>query len=103
MLLFAGFGPEIANAVIAMRPKGLEPLNVQQEIYDRFGGRPGQWVILTTDGNAANARERADRIAEALSREAIRAMANFQEDRLASTLLDRYDELSADEKSDARV
>lgn len=67
VLLFSGYGPEIADAVIAMRPKGLEPLNVQQEIYDAFGGRPGQWVILTADADREVARERADRVAEALS------------------------------------
>lgn len=67
VLLFSGYGPGIADAVIAMRPKGLEPLNVQQEIYDAFGGRPGQWVILTADADREVARERADRVAEALS------------------------------------
>ncbi len=68
VLVFGGAGPEIADAVIAMRPKGLEPLNVQQEIYDAFGGRPGQWVILTADPDQKRARERADAVADALSR-----------------------------------
>lgn len=70
VLLVAGFGPQIANAVIAMRPKGLEPLNVQTQIYERFGGRPGQWVILTADADPIRARERADQITEALSEQA---------------------------------
>jgi predicted RND superfamily exporter protein len=68
VLLFAGYAPEIADAVIAMRPKNLEPLNVQQEIYDTFGGRSGQWVLLTADADREKARERADRVADALSR-----------------------------------
>jgi uncharacterized protein len=61
-----GYGPEIADAVIAMRPKGLEPLEVQQRIYDTFGGRPGQWVILVSDQDRDRARQRADAVAEAL-------------------------------------
>jgi hypothetical protein len=65
--VLAGFGPEIADAVIAMRPKGLEPLNVQQEIYDTFGGRSGQWVVLIKDRDRERARERIDEVADALS------------------------------------
>ncbi|MBW2453835.1 MAG: MMPL family transporter [Deltaproteobacteria bacterium] len=63
----AGFWPHISDAIVAMRPKGLEPLEVQQQIYDTFGGRPGQWVILVADPDRDKARERSDRIVERLS------------------------------------
>ena len=65
--LAVGGAPELADAIVAMRPKGLEPLNVQQRIYERFGGRPGQWVVLVADPDLEKARERTDRIAEALA------------------------------------
>jgi predicted RND superfamily exporter protein len=65
--VLAGYGPELADAVIAMRPKNLEPLNVQQAIYDTFGGRSGQWVVLIRDADRERARERIDKVADALS------------------------------------
>jgi predicted RND superfamily exporter protein len=67
LALGAGYWPTLADAIVAMRPKGLEPLNVQQQIYDAFGGRPGQWVILVADPDQTAARERSDRIVEKLS------------------------------------
>lgn len=62
-----GFAPRLSEAIVAMRPSGLEPLAVQQRVYDEFGGRPGQWVVLVSDLDREAARERADRIAEKLS------------------------------------
>jgi predicted RND superfamily exporter protein len=68
VVLAAGYLPSATDAVIAMRPKGLAPLEVQQAIYDELGGRPGQWVVLIRDRDGERARERADRVAEALAR-----------------------------------
>ncbi len=65
--LAAGYWPHLSDAIVAMRPKGLEPLTVQQQIYDTFGGRQGQWVILVADPDREKARERSDRIVERLS------------------------------------
>jgi uncharacterized protein len=59
--------PAIAESVIAVRPKRLQPLVVQQEIFDAFGGKKGQWVVLVGDETLERARERADRIADRLA------------------------------------
>ncbi len=67
LALVGGYWPHLSDAIVAMRPKGLEPLNVQQQIYDAFGGRRGQWVILVADPDLTVARERSDRIVEKLS------------------------------------
>jgi predicted exporter len=44
----------------------LAPLVAQEHAHAIFGGRPGQWVVLTADADEQRARARADRIAEAL-------------------------------------
>ncbi len=62
-----GAAPELSDSIIAVRPKELEPLRVQQAVFDAFGGKRGQWVVLVADKELENARARADRIAETLS------------------------------------
>jgi predicted RND superfamily exporter protein len=59
-------GPAAGDAVVALRPRDLSPLHVQEEIYTMFGGRPGQSIVLVEDADEERARARADRIAEAL-------------------------------------
>ena len=66
VLVATGFGPSIADAIVALRPSGLEPLAVQQRIYDHFGGRPGQWVVMVADPDPLAAHARTDAIVEAL-------------------------------------
>jgi predicted RND superfamily exporter protein len=63
-----GFGaaPMPADAVVALRPRALAPLEVQARIDRAFGGRPGQWVVMLADAHAERARERADVLAERL-------------------------------------
>lgn len=64
------FGPPpLADAIVGIRPRGLAPLRVQQEIYDAFGGRPGQLIAMVADRDAEAVRARADRIVEALAAE----------------------------------
>jgi predicted RND superfamily exporter protein len=58
--------PALAEAIIAVRPQKLEPLAVQQRIFDAFVGKRGQWVVLLADPDLERARERADRVAERL-------------------------------------
>ena len=58
--------PDLAESVIAIRPKALEPLNIQQEIFDAFGGKKGQWVVLVADPDLDKARVRADALADKL-------------------------------------
>jgi predicted RND superfamily exporter protein len=60
--------PSTGDAVVALRPRGLAPLVVQDEIYALFGGARGQWVTLAFDADAGMAMTRGDRIAEALDR-----------------------------------
>ncbi len=59
-------GPRASDALVAIRPTGIAPLATQDAIYERFGGRPGQWIVLSADADPERARERADAIAEAL-------------------------------------
>jgi predicted RND superfamily exporter protein len=61
--------PRVSDAIVAIRPRGLAPLVVQDEVYARFGGRTGQWIVLDVDADEARARERADAVAEAVDRE----------------------------------
>jgi predicted RND superfamily exporter protein len=59
--------PRPADALVAIRPRGLAPLAAEEHVRSLFGGGPGgQWVVLTTDPSEAAARARADRVADAL-------------------------------------
>ncbi len=62
-----GMVPQLSDAIVAMRPKKLEPLAVQERVYEAFGGRAGQWVVLVADTTRERAHERVDRIAERLA------------------------------------
>jgi hypothetical protein len=92
IVLLAIFGgPRVGNAIIALRPKTLAPLAVQSRIYELFGGRPGQWIVVSHDANESEARARADRIADAL-------------DRLRGEgIIDGYDALASFAPSEATV
>jgi predicted RND superfamily exporter protein len=59
--------PRLAEAIIGVRPKKLAPLAVQQEIFEAFGGKRGQLVVLVADRDPEAARHRADVLADALS------------------------------------
>ncbi|MBK9260039.1 MAG: MMPL family transporter [Polyangiaceae bacterium] len=62
-----GAAPSLSESIVAVRPKELEPLKVQQAVFDAFGGKRGQWVVLVADEDLDHARARADHIAETLS------------------------------------
>src|SRR5262249_43330922 len=67
--VLAGTGaPPLAEAIVAIRPKKMEPLRVQQEVFDAFGGKRGQWVVLIADPDLETARARGDRMAERLAK-----------------------------------
>jgi predicted exporter len=51
---------------VAIRPRSLPPLVAQEHAHAIFGGRPGQWIVVTADPDGLRARDRADRVAEAL-------------------------------------
>lgn len=61
-------GPSAGDAIVALRPTGLEPLEVQRRIFEAFGGRSGQWVVLVGDRSRDEAMARADRLADALAK-----------------------------------
>jgi predicted RND superfamily exporter protein len=72
VLVGAGW-PKAASAIVVLRPQHTEPLETQRAIFDTFGGRPGQWVVMAIDRDAIRARDRSDSVAEAL--EPLRAAA----------------------------
>lgn len=63
----AGAAPHLAEAIVAIRPAKLAPLQVQQEIFEAFGGKKGQYVVLIADPDQDRARARADGVAERLA------------------------------------
>ncbi|MEO6026530.1 MAG: MMPL family transporter [Candidatus Binatia bacterium] len=66
--LLATIGPPpLASAIVGIRPSSLAPLHVQEEIFDAFGGRPGQLIVMVGDRDPEAARGRADRIVEGLA------------------------------------
>jgi hypothetical protein len=62
-----GGGPPLAEAIVAIRPKKLAPLEVQRQIFEAFGGKRGQWVVLVADADQDRARARSDALAERLA------------------------------------
>ena len=65
VLLWLG-PPHLAPTVVAMRSDQLDAVRVEQQVYERFGGQRGQWVVLVRDADPERARTRADRISEQL-------------------------------------
>jgi uncharacterized protein len=65
VVAFIGW-PSPADALVAIRPRALAPLAAEEHIRARFGGRPGQWIVLSSGVDLDEARTRADRIADAL-------------------------------------
>jgi len=67
VIVVAGLGwPKGGNAIVVLRTAGIQPIETQRAIFDRFGGKPGQWVVLSVDRDENAARDRADSVAEAL-------------------------------------
>lgn len=66
VLLIAYGWPKVGDAIVALRPKGMAPLEVQARTFTLFGGKPGQWMIVSSDAQESKARARADGVAEAL-------------------------------------
>ena len=58
--------PAPADALVAVRPRALPALVADEHIRALFGGRPGQWILLTRGADMDEARAHADRVAEAL-------------------------------------
>ena len=58
--------PPPADALVAIRPRAMAPLVAEEHIRATFGGRPGQWIVLSAGADLDEARTRADRVADAL-------------------------------------
>ncbi len=58
--------PASGDAIVVLRPEKVEPLETQRAIFEKFGGKPGQWVVMSIDKDPSVARDRSDAIAEAL-------------------------------------
>jgi len=58
--------PAPANALVAIRPRGLEPLDVEDRVRTLFGGSAQQWIVLDAAGDEPTARARADALADGL-------------------------------------
>ncbi len=58
--------PKSADAIVVLRPQHTEPIETQRAIFETFGGKPGQWVVMSVDRDEARARNRSDAIAERL-------------------------------------
>lgn len=67
LIIATGHGPALSEAIVAIRPQKLQPLVVQKQIFEAFGGKQGQWVVLVADSTRDKARARSDRIAEVLA------------------------------------
>lgn len=65
VLAFVGW-PSPSDTLVAIRPRALAPLIIQKEIYALFGGKEGQWLVVSADADRERAMARADAIAEAL-------------------------------------
>jgi uncharacterized protein len=67
VVVLAVFGlPGTGDAVVALRPRALKPLHTTDAIYELFGGRPNQWVLLVHDPDLQTAAAEIDAVAEAL-------------------------------------
>ena len=76
-------GPKSGDAIVALRPKGLAPLETQRKVFELFGGKPGQWLVISVDTDRDRARDRADAVSEALDELAVKGQ------------IDGYDALAA--------
>jgi hypothetical protein len=66
ILAFVVGWPKAGDSLVAIRPRALAPLATQEALYKLFGGRPGQWIVVSSDPDPERAATRADVIAEAL-------------------------------------
>lgn len=58
--------PRPADALVAVRPHGLAPLEVEAKVVALFGGQSAQWIVLDAAPDEELARARADMLAEGL-------------------------------------
>lgn len=59
--------PHLADSVVLVRPKALAPLTVQADIFARFGGEPGQWIVVGDAPDLEQALQRSEALERALA------------------------------------
>jgi hypothetical protein len=60
--------PAFAERVVAVRPSRMPALQVQTDLFRRFGGTPGQWVALQEAPDLEHALLASERLAAALTK-----------------------------------
>jgi predicted RND superfamily exporter protein len=65
VVVLAGW-PAPAPALVAVRPAAMAPIVADEHIRQLFGGRPGQWIVLSVGDDMDETRARADKVMEAL-------------------------------------
>ncbi|MEO8877620.1 MAG: MMPL family transporter [Polyangiaceae bacterium] len=65
VLSFLGW-PKPSDTIVAIRPRALQPLVVQRQIYELFGSKEGQWIVVSESNDRNLAMARGDKVAEAL-------------------------------------
>jgi uncharacterized protein len=60
-------GVHVSDSLVAVRPSKLDALDVEQRIFQVFGGRPQPWIVMVADASQDEAMRRADVLAETLA------------------------------------
>lgn len=56
--------PRASDAIVALRPNSLAPIQTYDRIYSLFGGSPGQWIVMSEGATEEEAMRASDEIAE---------------------------------------
>lgn len=64
LILGAWVAPKAGDAIVALRPTAIAPIQTYDKIYALFGGSPGQWVVVSEGDNESEATHSSDTIAE---------------------------------------
>lgn len=64
-------GVHISDSLVAVRPTKLAALEVEDRIFELFGGRAQPWIVLVSDADRDEAMHRADEIAERLAADSV--------------------------------
>lgn len=62
-----GPAPRLADSVVLVRPRALAPLAVQARVFARFGGEPGQWIVIGDAPDLERALQRSEALERALA------------------------------------
>jgi uncharacterized protein len=60
-------GVHVSESLVAVRPQKLPALQVENRVFELFGGKSQPWIILVADADRDRALARADTLAETLA------------------------------------